>query len=66
VALSDKLWKGRRCPALEKRAIEAIAERMKRSFWDLFVQIDDSFESIAADGATRLLRSQINRQSRLG
>jgi hypothetical protein len=56
VALADTLWKGKRHAALEKRVVEAVSERCGQSFWEL----DNCFESIAADGAERLLRSQIN------
>jgi hypothetical protein len=62
VALADTLWKGRRNETLEKRVIDQVSGRLEQSFWDLFVELDDCFESIAADGAVRLLRSQTNRQ----
>jgi hypothetical protein len=58
VALADTLWKGRRNATLEKRVIDATCGRLDQSFWNLFVELDDCFESIAADGAARLLRSQ--------
>jgi hypothetical protein len=58
VALADTLWKGQRNSTLEKRVIDAICGRLDQSFWNLFVELDDCFESIAADGAARLLRSQ--------
>jgi hypothetical protein len=58
VALADTLWKGRRNATLEKRVIDAICERLDQSFWNLFVELDDCFEAIAADGAMRLLRSR--------
>ena len=60
VALADTLWKGKRNAALEKRVIEVISESLRLSFWDLFIELDSSFESIAANGTTRLLRSQAN------
>jgi HD domain len=60
VALADTLWKGKRNAALEKRVIKVISERLGLSFWDLFIELDNSFESIAASGTTRLLRSQTN------
>jgi HD superfamily phosphodiesterase len=63
VALADRLWKGRRCAALEQRVIEAIGERSGRSFWDLFVGLDGCFEAIAAEGATRLLHSQMEQNA---
>jgi hypothetical protein len=60
VALADTLWKGRRNGTLEKRLVDAVSGRLELSFWDLFVKLDDCFESIAADGAARLLRSHTN------
>jgi hypothetical protein len=60
VALADTLWKGKRDAALEKRVIEVISERLGRGFWDLFIELDNRFEPIAANGTTRLLRSQTN------
>jgi hypothetical protein len=58
VAPADNLWKGKRNAALEKQVIETIAERLGRGFWDLFIELDGSFEAIAAAGAARLLRSR--------
>jgi hypothetical protein len=58
VALADTLWKGRRNASLEKRVIELISERLGRAFWDLFIELDNNFETIAANSTTRLLRSQ--------
>lgn len=61
VALADSLWKGKRSAALEKRVIELASKSLGRSVWDLFIELDNSFETIAADGTMRLLRSQTNR-----
>jgi HD superfamily phosphodiesterase len=58
VALADTLWKGKRNATLERRVIELISERFGLAFWDLFVELDNNFESIAASGTARLLRSQ--------
>jgi len=60
VALADTLWKGKRNVALETLVIRVISERLGLSFWDLFIELDNSFESIAATGTTRLLCSQTN------
>jgi hypothetical protein len=60
VALADTLWKGRRNETLEKQIVDAVSERLGQSFWNLFVELDTCFESIAADGAERLLRSRRN------
>src|SRR5215472_5785117 len=58
VALADSLWKGKRDASLEKQAIQAISERVGEGFWDLYIELDTCFESIAADGALRLMRSE--------
>jgi hypothetical protein len=60
VALADTLWKGKRDASLEKQVMEVISERLGQNFWDLFIELDNSFETIAASGTRRLLRSQIN------
>jgi len=57
VALADKLWKGKREPDLEKRVVEEAAARAGRAFWDLFTDLDERFEAIAATGDERLARS---------
>jgi hypothetical protein len=58
VALADKLWKGKREPALEKKVIDAAAAKLGREFWDVFVELDTCFEGIASDGTARLARSE--------
>jgi hypothetical protein len=57
VALADKLWKGKREPALEQKVVEAAAEKLGRGFWDTFVALDTCFEDIASGGTGRLARS---------
>ena len=57
VALADKLWKGVRRRQLEERVIDTVAEALGKVRWDVFVELDTVFESIAADGARRLARS---------
>jgi hypothetical protein len=59
VALSDKLWKGVRNSELEERVIDAVASRLGKARWDVFVELDTTFEEIAADGASRLERSRL-------
>jgi hypothetical protein len=59
VALADKLWKGKREPALEKQVIAVAGTKLGRDFWDLFVELDTCFESIASDGTERLARSEV-------
>lgn len=58
VALADKLWKGKRDPALELAVIDEAAARLGLGRWDVFDTLDSAFEDIAAGGASRLLRSQ--------
>jgi hypothetical protein len=57
VALADKLWKGVRNPRLEERCIDGIAAALGKARWDIFIELDSSFERIAADGQKRLERS---------
>lgn len=61
MALADTLWKGKRASELEKRVIEEITQPSGTEFWDLFVELDTCFESIAANGALRLMRGQTSR-----
>jgi hypothetical protein len=58
VALADTLWKGKRNSQLEELAISRLAKQAHRDYWELFIQMDNCFERIAADGHFRLLRSQ--------
>jgi putative nucleotidyltransferase with HDIG domain len=57
VALADKLWKGKREPELEQRAIEEVAKRRGESVWAVFSQLDEVFERLAEGGHRRLLES---------
>ncbi|RKZ43094.1 MAG: phosphohydrolase [Candidatus Parabeggiatoa sp. nov. 3] len=57
VALADKLWKGKRVAPLELKIIDALAEKLNKNRWDIFVEWDQLFEEIAADGIDRLNRS---------
>ena len=57
IALSDKLWKGKREPDLELRVIDAVANMLDQDRWDLFSELDTCFENIAAKGDDRLSRS---------
>jgi len=58
IALSDKLWKGKRESKLENIVIDKTAKLLNRDRWEIFVELDSCFEKIAANGDTRLLRSQ--------
>jgi hypothetical protein len=57
VALSDKLWKGKRVSPLELRIVDRIAEIKQIGRWDIFSELDDCFEQIAVKGDQRLARS---------
>jgi hypothetical protein len=57
IALSDKLWKGKREETLEKRVIEEVAKVMGLDQWELMIDLDSSFERIASQGPERLMRS---------
>jgi putative nucleotidyltransferase with HDIG domain len=57
VALADKLWKGVREPELELMAIDKIAKSLGQQRWEIFIELDSCFETIASEGADRLLRS---------
>jgi hypothetical protein len=59
VALADTLWKGKRNVQLEDEVIQRITALGQKDYWELFVEMDACFEAIAADGHSRLLRSQI-------
>ncbi len=63
IALSDKLWKGKRVEELEIEVIDRIAKLLKVGRWDIFSDLDLCFEEIASDGHKRLQRSSIG-QSR--
>ena len=57
VALADALWKGVRRRELEERVIAEVANRRGVDVWDLFVDLDACFETIAHAGPERLSRS---------
>jgi hypothetical protein len=59
VALADKLWKGKREPALELRVVDDVALRLGGQRWDVFGELDSVFEEIAAGAALRLERSRV-------
>jgi hypothetical protein len=58
IALSDKLWKGKRENQLENIVIDKVTEILNQDRWNIFVELDSCFEKIASDGDSRLLRSQ--------
>lgn len=57
IALSDTLWKGKRVEHLERRILLELAQLKGCEPWDLFLELDTHFESIAAEGYARLQRS---------
>lgn len=57
IALSDKLWKGKRVQKLEEKVIILVASSLNVEYWDLFMDLDSCFESIASNGDERLSRS---------
>lgn len=58
IALSDKLWKGKREELLENIIIDKVAEIINQDRWQIFIKLDSCFEQIASEGDSRLLRSQ--------
>lgn len=59
IALADTLWKGKRISQLEELFIKALAKLRSKDYWDLFIEMDSSFETIALEGDSRLSRSQV-------
>ena len=57
IALADTLWKGKRIAQLEELFIKVLATLCNKKYWELFVEMDSYFETIASDGDSRLLRS---------
>jgi len=57
VALADKLWKGKRVAALEEHAVRLLAGG--RDFWRVWGEVDPVFETVAAAGDERLMRSAV-------
>jgi len=58
IALSDKLWKGKRENLLEEIVVDRIAELSNQDRWEIYVEMDSCFEKIASDGDSRLMRSR--------
>ena len=57
IALSDKLWKGKRVETLELYVIDELARILSVERWDIFSDLDAVFEDIATGGYERLQRS---------
>lgn len=54
VALADKIWKGKREPALERRLVKLLALRLGEPEWQVFTSLDDLIAPIAAQADSRL------------
>jgi hypothetical protein len=57
IALSDKLWKGKREAKLEEQVINRLSKLTGKDYWRLFIELDNYFEIIASNGEERLARS---------
>jgi len=57
IALSDKLWKGKRVQELELQVIDRVSELLGKDRWAVFEELDTQFEHIASGGHERLQRS---------
>ncbi len=57
VALTDKLWKGKRDTDLELVMIDEMAIRLGVGQWDVFARLDGALEGIAASADDRFRRS---------
>ena len=57
IALADKLWKGVRKPDLEELIVDRVARQLSKDRWELFIELDSLFETIASAGSDRLSRS---------
>ena len=57
IALSDKLWKGKRVESLELKVVDLAALHLGKDRWDVFTELDYKFEEIASGGHERLQRS---------
>ncbi len=58
VALSDTIWKGTRVEKLKLKIIDKIAALMGKKRWDIFLELDDCFESVASSVGKRLERNK--------
>jgi HD superfamily phosphodiesterase len=59
VALSDKLWKGKRDADLEAHVLEELAVKVGQPAWEVFDLFDTLCEQVAAEGPSRLGRSNV-------
>ena len=54
VSLADKIWKGKRIPELEAKALEKILENGESERWASFLALDEILEQLAATADERL------------
>lgn len=52
-------WKGMYMTELEQLAMDGVVSRLGVARWDLFADLDSTFEDIAAGAADRFSRSQV-------
>ncbi|MFB4297426.1 HD domain-containing protein [Actinomadura sp. NTSP31] len=57
VSLADKVWKAKRVPGLEQRVVEVLAAASGAEHWEVFMELDDVCDRLAA-GADRRLAFQ--------
>ena len=50
----DKLWKGKRDSEFEQQAVSRFAEHLGKDDWEVFMEADKMFESVADLGHQRL------------
>ncbi|TDD69764.1 HDIG domain-containing protein [Actinomadura darangshiensis] len=54
VSLADKVWKAKRVPGLEQRVVDAIAAASGQEKWQVFIDLDDVCDRLAAGADERL------------
>ena len=54
VSLADKVWKAKRVPDLEQLVVERLAAASGSEPWQVFLDLDDHLNSLAADADDRL------------
>ncbi|MFT4979401.1 MAG: hypothetical protein ACI8S6_005311 [Myxococcota bacterium] len=59
VALSDKLWKGKRVDALEEAVVHSVASASESDFWTVYATLTACFEAVASRAGERLERSRV-------
>ncbi|WP_067824056.1 HD domain-containing protein [Actinomadura kijaniata] len=54
VSLADKVWKAKRVPGLEDRVVDRLAAASGRERWEVFMELDDLLDRVAAGADERL------------